>query len=137
MSGLGIWPLDNGVELEAGALGVAVLGAEELGAGLLYSSLLCLVPSGAECVVFADAIFSELAPEVVEDFFSGLDLFLLWIRGAASIASSSELGEELGLDHALLAGLLERIFTETFFVLLAHSLIIGLLFSALELSSLK
>ena len=96
MSGL------SGAELETGVLCVAVFGAEELGAGLeaglLCSRLLCLAPSGAECVVFADAIFSELALEVVEDFLSRLDIFLLWIRGAASAVSSSEHRKIQGLN---------------------------------------
>ena len=130
-SGLGIWPLDNGVRLDIGALGIAVLWVENfwvgLGARLLCSGLLCLPISGTECIVFAGAIFLELMPEKVEDMLSGLNLFLLWVRGATPTSSFSELREELGLGSALLADLFEGIFTVTLFVLLECSFVIGLL----------
>ena len=55
-----------------GAIIVVVLGMGELGARLGVG-MLCLVLYGIEGVVFVDAIFSGLAPDMVDDLFTGLD----------------------------------------------------------------
>ena len=118
---MGNWSSWSG--LGAGSLCTTPFGM--LGAGLLYSTL-----SSVESVALDVSSFSEPALEVVGAFLSRLDLFLLGIRGAAS---SLELEEELGLGGVLRAVLLEWTFMETFFVLPARSLTLGLLFLALEL----
>ena len=74
--------------------------------------------------------FSKPALEVVEVFFSGLDLFLLLIIGADF---SSELEEELELGDVLEVVLPKGTFITTFFVLPTRSVTLGLLLQALEL----
>ena len=71
----------------AGALGVVVLRAEDFWAGLGIGAL-------GVAVLGAEDFWASLGARLL---CSGLDLFFLWIRGATSTSSSSELGEEPGL----------------------------------------